>query len=82
MSVGYCVSLVFGALPLVEVSCRTRDCKILNMVADVEITIDHDEPTGAAVVGKGLGESACQFYGKVGSDCAHVFRVAAAAERV
>ena len=32
------------------------------MVADVEVTIDHDEPTGAAVnfvehaVGKGLGD--------------------------
>ena len=46
-----------------------------------------DGPTGAAVdviehAAEGIGESACQFYGKVGSDCAHVFRVAAAAERV
>ena len=42
---------------------------------------------GAAVdviehAAEGIGESACQFYGKVGSDCAHAFRVAAAAEHV
>jgi hypothetical protein len=50
--------------------------------------MDRDEPTGAAVdfiehaVGKGSGESACQFYGKVGNDYAHAFRVAAAARHV
>ena len=49
--------------------------------------MDRDEPTGAAVdviehAADGIGESACQFCGKVGSDCAHAFRVAAAAEHV
>ena len=63
--------MVFGALSLVEVSCRSRVSKTYNMVADVEVTMDREEPTGAAVdfiehaVGKGSGESACQFYGKV-----------------
>ena len=38
MAVGCCVSLLFGALPLVEVSCRTRDFKTLNMVASMEVT--------------------------------------------
>jgi hypothetical protein len=58
------------------------------MVASVEVTMDRDEPTGAAVdfiehaVGKGSGESACQFYGKVGNDYAHAFRVAAAARQI
>ena len=32
--------MLFGALPLVEVSCRTRDFKTLNMVASVEVTIN------------------------------------------
>ena len=87
MAVGCCVSLVFGALPLVEVSCRSRVSKTYNMVASVEVTMYRDGPTGAAVdviehAAEGIGESACQFYGKVGSDCAHAFRVAAAAEHV
>ena len=41
MAVGCCVSLVFVALPLVEVSCRTRDLNTLNTFWFLSEIIDH-----------------------------------------
>ena len=44
MAVGCCVSLVFGALPLVEVSCRTRDSKTLYMFGHNECVLQKHHP--------------------------------------